>query len=141
MTSPDVPDWLDPTIVGWGREPMSAHRSRDEIGLDGQWHFLLTASPESSPSDWHARDLDDSEWSRIAVPANWQLTEAGSDDIPIYTNVQYPWPADPPKVPSENPHRSLPHVVPSLRRAVRHRHVERHPGDLRRRRQLLPSRP
>jgi beta-galactosidase/evolved beta-galactosidase subunit alpha len=103
MTSPDVPDWLDPTIVGWGREPMSAHRSRDEIGLDGQWHFLLTASPESSPSDWHARDLDDSEWSRIAVPANWQLTEAGSDDIPIYTNVQYPWPADPPKVPSENP--------------------------------------
>jgi len=104
MTSPDLPDWLDPTVAGWGREPMSSHRATtDGITLDGQWRFALSSSPETSPVDWQDNDLADSAWESIAVPANWQLTEAGSDDIPIYTNVQYPWPANPPHVPSKNP--------------------------------------
>ena len=37
----------------------------------------------------------------ISVPGNWQLQ--GFDDIPIYTNVVYPFPPNPPFVPKENP--------------------------------------
>ena len=34
------------------------------------------------------------------MPSNWQL--AGYD-APIYTNVRYPFPVDPPRVPEDNP--------------------------------------
>ena len=107
VTSPGVPDHLDHTISGWGRLPATIplERSGNPVSLDGDWRFSLFDRPESVPADWAAPDMspDDLDWSRIAVPANWQLTEAGAADIPIYTNVQYPWPANPPHVPAENP--------------------------------------
>ena len=34
------------------------------------------------------------------VPSNWQMH---GFDRPIYTNVMYPFPLNPPKVPEENP--------------------------------------
>ena len=34
------------------------------------------------------------------MPSNWQLQ---GYDKPIYTNIKYPFPADPPRVPEENP--------------------------------------
>jgi beta-galactosidase/beta-glucuronidase len=34
------------------------------------------------------------------VPSNWQMH---GFDIPIYTNIVYPFPLNPPKVPEENP--------------------------------------
>lgn len=34
------------------------------------------------------------------VPSNWQMH---GFDIPIYTNVIYPFPLDPPRVPEDNP--------------------------------------
>ena len=36
----------------------------------------------------------------MSVPSNWQMH---GHDKPIYTNVQYPFPLDPPFVPVENP--------------------------------------
>lgn len=36
----------------------------------------------------------------IPVPSNWQLH---GYDIPQYTNVEYPYPVDPPYVPVDNP--------------------------------------
>ena len=39
-------------------------------------------------------------WDRIPVPSNWQMHGYG---IPQYTNVNYPYPIDPPHVPQENP--------------------------------------
>lgn len=36
----------------------------------------------------------------MAVPSNWQMH---GYDRPIYTNIVYPFPVDPPYVPSENP--------------------------------------
>ena len=38
----------------------------------------------------------------IPVPSNWMLQD-NVDDIPIYTNIKYPWPCDPPFVPLDNP--------------------------------------
>jgi len=104
VTSPDTPDWLDPTVVGWGRLPMTVPVSRQTtLDLDGEWRFLLTESPEASPSGWSDTSHDDASWAAIAVPSSWQLTDQGAADVPIYTNVEYPWPADPPNVPTENP--------------------------------------
>ncbi|RTF05205.1 beta-galactosidase, partial [Serratia marcescens] len=47
---------------------------------------------------WLQQDLPDA--APLAVPGNWQL--AGYD-APIYTNVRYPFPVDPPRVPEDNP--------------------------------------
>ena len=49
------------------------------------------------PERWRLGDLDDAD--TIAVPSNWQLL---GYDAPIYTNVTYPIPVDPPYVPHEN---------------------------------------
>ena len=40
------------------------------------------------------------EWDTIPVPSNWQMQGYGR---PNYTNVNYPYPVDPPFVPDENP--------------------------------------
>jgi beta-galactosidase len=39
----------------------------------------------------------------LPVPSHWVLQADGAYGRPIYTNVQYPFPIDPPYVPDENP--------------------------------------
>ena len=46
-------------------------------------------------------DTDESAWDSISVPGNWQME--GAYDVPMYTNVNYPIPYDPPYVPQDNP--------------------------------------
>jgi len=41
-----------------------------------------------------------SAWSPMPVPSNWTLQ---GFDKPIYTNMKYPWPCEPPLVPHQNP--------------------------------------
>ena len=69
--------------------------------LNGTWRFHLAARPEAVPDGFTAPEFDDSRWDGITVPGNWQLQ--GFDDNPIYTNVAYPFPPNPPYVPEENP--------------------------------------
>ena len=71
--------------------------SRTQL-LDGEWQFRLFDCPEDVPVSWLAEDAYGSQ--PIEVPGNWQLQ---GYDKPIYTNVKYPFPVDPPRVPSENP--------------------------------------
>ncbi|WP_413527955.1 sugar-binding domain-containing protein, partial [Rahnella inusitata] len=66
--------------------------------LNGEWGFSYFPRPEAVPEQWLLQDLPDTD--RVQVPSNWQL--AGYD-APIYTNVQYPIPVNPPFVPEENP--------------------------------------
>jgi beta-galactosidase len=62
--------------------------------LNGEWSFRL--SPTALvPVDFAAEDFDDGEWDGITVPSHF--------GTPIYTNIQYPFPIDPPFVPDENP--------------------------------------
>ncbi|MCG9697928.1 glycoside hydrolase family 2 TIM barrel-domain containing protein [Shewanella sp. Isolate11] len=63
--------------------------------LNGQWLFKLFANPQSVPAEFwrHSR-----EWTTIPVPADWQMH---STDYPIYTNMEYPFPINPPYVPAE----------------------------------------
>jgi len=71
--------------------------------LAGDWEFKLIDSPYSSSADFFAPDFQTSReegWTTIPVPSHWQLEGHG---IPHYTNVRYPFPVDPPRVPSDNP--------------------------------------
>lgn len=68
--------------------------------LNGNWKFHYANSPIESPSDFYKEDYCTDEWSTINVPSHWQLNGYGN---PHYTNVRYPFPVEPPYIPSENP--------------------------------------
>nr|XP_043631574.1 beta-galactosidase [Erigeron canadensis] len=68
--------------------------------LSGHWKFFLAQSPTTAPSEFHDSVFQDSTWETIPVPSNWQMH---GYDKPIYTNVIYPFPLDPPHVPDDNP--------------------------------------
>ncbi|MBS3762356.1 MAG: DUF4981 domain-containing protein [Planctomycetes bacterium] len=68
--------------------------------LNGSWDFLLADCPENAPEKFQHPAFDTAEWDHIAVPCSWQTAGFG---YPHYTNVVYPFPVDPPRVPTENP--------------------------------------
>jgi beta-galactosidase len=69
------------------------------IDLSGDWRFRLSGRADAD-TGFVAGDFDDSAWASLPVPAHWQLHGYGA---PAYTNVAYPFPVDPPHVPTENP--------------------------------------
>ncbi|MFM5337884.1 beta-galactosidase [Aeromonas enteropelogenes] len=80
--------------------------SLSRLSLDGEWRFSFFAAPELVPEAWLKGDLADA--CPILVPGNWQLDAAYPGkrpltDGPIYTNIKYPFPCDPPRVPADNP--------------------------------------
>lgn len=74
--------------------------SKGFLLLNGEWKFHYSRFPEVLSEEFYSTDYDDSKWDTIRVPSNWQLEGYGA---PHYTNVQYPFPIDPPNIPSENP--------------------------------------
>jgi beta-galactosidase len=86
--------------------------------LDGTWKFKWAPNPAAAAEiaggkePFYDESFDDSRWDDIQVPGNWQLQDPdrlhlwagrGQYDVPMYTNVQYPFPADaPPSVPHDN---------------------------------------
>lgn len=114
-TSPH--DWENPLVSGRNREPAHAplgvfdgvedvlHSSGVDgpfvLSLDGTWRFHLAGSVEATPDGFFQEVYDDQGWGEIAVPSNWQLL-LELNDPPIYTNIVYPFAANPPAVPKEN---------------------------------------
>ncbi|MHA6623870.1 glycoside hydrolase family 2 TIM barrel-domain containing protein [Pseudonocardia sichuanensis] len=70
------------------------------LSLNGQWRFDLAATVAEAPAGFADPGFDDGGWAELPVPAHWQLHGYGR---PAYTNVRYPFPIDPPHVPTENP--------------------------------------
>ncbi|MEH7179343.1 beta-galactosidase subunit alpha [Neobacillus vireti] len=68
--------------------------------LNGSWKFHYAESPALAPEHFYQDDFDVSEWDELVVPSHWQMNGYGK---PHYTNVQYPFPVNPPYVPTENP--------------------------------------
>jgi beta-galactosidase/beta-glucuronidase len=109
-------DWENPRLVGRNKEPahvplvpytdeqtaLTGDRSASPFlkSLNGEWKFDWAPNPEAAPAGFYQADSDVSTWDTIAVPGNWQLQGYG---VPIYTNVQYPFPAaDLPRVPHDD---------------------------------------
>lgn len=109
-----VHDWEDHRIIGRNKEPahctlmpfsnkMAALKG-DRDGspffrlLNGSWRFHWVNKPADRPVEFYRPDYDVSGWDKIPVPSNWQMHGYGR---PIYTNIRYPFPANPPHIPNE----------------------------------------
>ncbi len=92
------------SLVPFADEPTALSRERAEspffILLNGGWRFRFVPSPAGLPVGFEASSFFDADWDTIHVPSNWQMLGYGK---PNYTNVAYPYPVDPPRVPQENP--------------------------------------
>ncbi len=109
-----LPDWEDPQIVGRNKEAprataypfadlRAAVEGRHEVSpfvrsLNGDWKFRWVGKPADRPVGFEQPGYDDSKWGTIPVPACWEMHGYG---IPIYTNVRYPHPANPPYIAHE----------------------------------------
>lgn len=68
--------------------------------LNGQWKFKYYPSVHQVQEEFYTEQFDASGWDDLIVPSNWQMH---GYDIPHYTNINYPYPCDPPYVPNDNP--------------------------------------
>lgn len=70
------------------------------IPLNGQWDFHYAPTPIEAPENFQSDKFDSLSWDKIPVPSCWQMLGYGH---PHYTNANYPFPVDSPRVPTENP--------------------------------------
>ena len=118
LSTPSPAAYLTDPSPGTGRRRPARsrlHSDAPELSLNGQWRFRLLACAPGTPggagvlpageaADGVALETcDDSAWDVITVPSHWVLQEDGRYGRPIYTNVQYPFPVEPPFVPDANP--------------------------------------
>ncbi len=68
------------------------------LSLNGAWSFFYADTPEGMPSEFYAEAYDDSAWSTIAVPSNWEMQGFGD---PLFRNVTSPFKPNPPYVPHD----------------------------------------
>lgn len=122
---PAVSDpWQDATVTHINRMPMTAHylpftsengalaqlkmddarrfqlntQNERRRSLDGVWKFKLVKNPSLALTDFFKTSYNVSDWQNINVPGSWELQ---GFDAPIYTDVTYPFKANPPFVPQD----------------------------------------
>ncbi len=109
-------DWENPELVSRQRLPARADfvpyadpaaaatfdrlRSTRFLLLNGEWKFRCFETPWHVPESFCQPGFDSAGWDTIPVPCSWQMRGHGT---PHYTNIVYPFPLDPPRVPTENP--------------------------------------
>lgn len=120
----DNEPWQNPQVNEMNREPMHAHftpftneanalkqralpadvrfdvnpATERRITLDGTWKFLFSKNNDLCPKDFHKPGFSTRKWSKIEVPGSWELQ---GFDAPIYTDTRYPFPPNPPYVPTD----------------------------------------
>lgn len=116
--------WQNPKVNEMNREPMHAHfipfinesaalsqqalpdverfavnpKSERRISLNGVWKFLFSKNNDECPADFYKPGYSTRKWKDIKVPGSWELQ---GFDAPIYTDVSYPFPCNPPYVPAD----------------------------------------
>ncbi len=116
--------WQDATVTNIGRMPMTAHylpftsesgalaqlhmddarrfklnpQTERRISLDGVWKFKLVKKPSLMLKDFFKPSYNVNDWQNINVPGSWELQ---GFDAPIYTDVTYPFKANPPYAPQD----------------------------------------
>ncbi|MBN1329646.1 MAG: DUF4981 domain-containing protein [Candidatus Heimdallarchaeota archaeon] len=100
----DKPDWENCEIIGINKEPAHCifiplasvdfalneepENSPFYLSLNGLWKFNWAKKPSERSINFYEVDFDVSKWSNIEVPSNWEMK---GYDIPIYTNIRYPY--------------------------------------------------
>jgi beta-galactosidase len=115
---PETAHYLDDTGPGRGLRRAARswlHSDAPGLSLAGDWRFRLLAGapgtvgapdalpPGESVEAFADPAFDDAAWHPLTVPGHWVLQGDGRYGSPQYTNVQLPFPQDPPFVPDENP--------------------------------------
>jgi beta-galactosidase len=112
-----LPDWENPEVFGINKlapraesipyadveSAISGDRTKSPFfkTLNGNWKFNWVGCPADRPQDFYKTDFKDTNWRTIKVPACWETEGYG---IPIYTNVRFPHPTNPPFMdPNYNP--------------------------------------
>ncbi len=109
-------DWENPSLIDENKEASRAaftvfdkkvdaqlHKKNASSiykSLNGTWKFLYTDKAQNRPTDFYSPSFNHSTWSNLTVPSNWELQGFG---LPIYTNIIYPFPKNPPLVGNDNP--------------------------------------
>jgi len=102
-------EWENPQIIDRGKEAgrssfllfsnetelKNNNPQKSELyqSLNGSWKFNIVQNTSQRPTDFFTTTLNDTDWKTIQVPSNWELK---GYDIPIYTNITYPFPKNPP---------------------------------------------
>lgn len=112
----DNPEWENPEIFQINREAPTAsfYRYQNEENalkndswqnspyyqsLNGQWYFKYAENVLERPTTFFNLGADTNDWETINVPSNWELKGYG---MPIYTNIVYPFPKNPPYIPHDS---------------------------------------
>lgn len=109
-------DWENQQLIDQNREKTHAsfmlftkaedvkadeyRRSPYYLSLNGTWKFQYVDKYADRTKDFYRTDLNDLKWNTIPVPSNWELKGFGT---PIYTNIVYPFPKNPPFIGENNP--------------------------------------
>ncbi|MFE2276938.1 glycoside hydrolase family 2 TIM barrel-domain containing protein [Streptomyces sp. NPDC059454] len=82
--------------------PRAWYASSDaaSLSLNGDWRLRVSATADAEDDSFAVPGYDAGDWAEVTVPGHWVLQGHGA---PIYTNHLYPFPVDPPHVPTENP--------------------------------------
>ncbi len=112
----EAPDWENQHVFGINKEAPRAtsfpYADRDAAlrgkrtgtpyfrSLNGAWKFHWAPDPSQRPVDFYKPEFNVGGWDDIDVPSNWQLKGYGTT---LYTNSQYPFKVDPPRVMGEPP--------------------------------------
>ncbi|MEV4684825.1 glycoside hydrolase family 2 TIM barrel-domain containing protein [Streptomyces kurssanovii] len=97
------PSYVDDVRPGSGPLPPRARYATSDaasLSLNGNWRFRLSATADAEDDSFAVPGHDASGWDEVRVPGHWVLQGHGA---PVYTNHLYPFPVDPPRVPTENP--------------------------------------
>ena len=109
----DNPEWENPEVFQINREDPTAsfykypsielalknegwQNSAFYKSLNGTWSFYYADSVQARPVDFFKEDFNIQGWDTISVPSNWEIKGFG---IPVYTNVVYMFPPNPPYIP------------------------------------------
>ncbi|MFP4499484.1 MAG: glycoside hydrolase family 2 TIM barrel-domain containing protein [Candidatus Hydrogenedentota bacterium] len=87
-----------PDVSSAAANPASWEVSPYHQSLNGDWQFNWVRTPADRPRDFYKPDYNARGWDTLPVPANWQMHGYGT---PIYSNITYPFPADPPHIPHD----------------------------------------
>ncbi|MGY8933958.1 MAG: glycoside hydrolase family 2 TIM barrel-domain containing protein [Flavobacteriales bacterium] len=68
------------------------------LSLNGNWKFNWVKDPKQRPTTFQNIDFDDSNWTTIPVPANWEVEGFG---YPIYLDERYPFTTKWPDAPTD----------------------------------------
>ncbi|MFF1658468.1 glycoside hydrolase family 2 TIM barrel-domain containing protein [Streptomyces sp. NPDC058255] len=99
-------DYVEDVSPGSRALPPRAWYARSDamsLSLNGSWRLRVSATADAEDDSFAEEGYDAGDWPEVTVPGHWVLQGGGSFGSPVYTNHLYPFPVDPPRVPTENP--------------------------------------